>query len=220
MLKNLVIATLLVSAIALPSAASAADFDFQQWVADNNEQGFNNSSAFSMTRSGLTLTATATEQPDSVDSHVYMDDLHNSIIGGMGVCSSIDFSMQCINSGDDNVSIDGLNTEILTWDFNQNITGVTLELGNANHFDYVSSDIFYQYDSQGWVQVTSTAEAMVALNLDGSSSMISFKAVGNASADHFYIRNATVNAVPIPAAAWLFGSALFGLAGAARRRAA
>lgn len=220
MLKNYTLPTLLITSLVGPSLANAAFYDFQDWIGANGEQGFDNSSPFTMTDSGLTLTATATEEPGSVASHVYMDDSYNGIIGGMGVCSSLNTSSppQCSNSGDDNVSIDGTNSEILSWQFTQNITEVTLELGNADHYDYILKDIFYKYDGGSWMQVASNTDAMVTLSLDGSSNQIHFKAVGADQGDHFYIRNANVAAVPIPAAAWLFGSALVGLAVIARKK--
>ena len=64
----------------------------------------------------------------------------------------------------------------------------------------------------------SDASAMLTLNLDGSSNVIEFKAVGADKSDHFYIRNADVTVVPVPAAAWLFGTGLLGLVAVARRR--
>ena len=48
--------------LASPSAW-AVTFDFAQWAVDNGERGFENSSPFSMTVGGLTVTATASFVP-------------------------------------------------------------------------------------------------------------------------------------------------------------
>ena len=215
MFKKIVSIILPVVGILSASSANAAYFDFQAWIAVNGERGFD---SFSLTDSGLTLTATATEAPTGAASHVYMDDLYNGIIGGMGVCSILDGANQCIPSSDDNVSIDGVNEEILTWKLSQNITEVTLELGNTDHFDYTNNDIYYRYDSGLWTLATSDADALLTLTLDGSSNIIEFKAVSNLFDSHFYIRNVDITAVPVPAAVWLFASGLLGLVAVARRR--
>ena len=217
MLKKLFIITFSVIVISSASFVKAALFDFQAWIALNGEQGFLNSAPFSDTVDGVTLTAKAFE--NGQDSHVYMDDRFNNIIGGMGVCSALNTAAkpQCINSADDNVSIDGTDVEILSWELSQNITELTLELGNTDHFDYINSDIEYNY-SGSWVAATSDASAMLTLMLDGSSNTISFRAVGATKAEHFYIRNADVTVVPVPAAAWLFATGLIGLVAVARRR--
>jgi hypothetical protein len=217
MLKKIGLTTFSVAALVGGSLANAAYFDFQGWIAVNGEHGFDNSAPFSLTEDGLTLTATATEAPSGTASHVYMDDLYNGIIGGMGVCSVL-AGDQCNPSSDDNVSIDGGNEEILSWNLGQNITEVTLELGNTDHFDYANNDIYYRYDSGLWTLATSDADALLTLTLDGSSNMIEFKAVGSDFADHFYIRNADITIVPVPAALWLFASGLLGLVAVSRRR--
>ena len=216
MFKKIVLATFPVAALFGGSLANAAYFDFQGWIAVNGEHGFDNSAPFTLTEDGLTLTATATEAPSGAASHVYMDDLYNGIIGGMGVCSAL-VGDQCNPSSDDNVSIDGGNEEILSWNLSQNITEVTLELGNTDHFDYANNDIYYRYDSGLWTLATSGANALLTLTLDGSSNIIQFKAVGDSFDNHFYIRNADITAVPVPAAVWLFASGLFGVVGVARR---
>lgn len=86
--------------ICLPAAGNAANFDFQQWIQTNGEQGFNNSAPFNNTDNGLTLTATAFELPVNTNSNVYMDGYFNNVIGGMGVCSILDVNAQCAPSSD------------------------------------------------------------------------------------------------------------------------
>ncbi len=217
MFKKLLIMGFCVIVISSASLVKAALFDFQAWIAVNGEQGFLNSSPFSDTVDGITLTATAFE--NGQDSHVYMDDRFNNIIGGMGVCSALNTAAkpQCIVSSDDNVSIDAGSVEVLSWNFSQNIAGLTLELGDTDHFDYANRSIEYNY-SGSWITATSNGAASLTLALDGSSDTIMFRAVGEGKAKHFYIRNADVTVVPVPAAVWLFASGLLGLVAVARRR--
>ena len=218
-MKRLLTSTAIASALlALAPASNAALFDFQAWITANGEQGFNNSSPFTLTDTGLTLTATAFENPGMTDSHVYMDELFNGIVGGMGVCTTLTTGNQCTPSSDDNVSIDGTNEEVLSWNFTQNITELTLELGDTDHFDFINSDFEYSFGGSGWLIATTDGNAMATLLLTGGTGQIDFRATGNAFEDHFYIRNANVTVVPVPAAVWLFGSGLIGLAGFARRR--
>ena len=202
--------------LVLPAVVNAALFDFQDWINTNGEQGFNNAAPFSLTDSGLTLTATAFDQPGMVVSHVYMDGLFNGIIGGMGVCTTLDGSKQCVPSSDDNVSIDGTSQEILSWDFSANINGITLEMGNSQHPAFASSNFEYRINGGGWLTGTTNATGFVSLDFGVSANNIDFRTAGANITDQFYIRNAAI--VPVPAAVWLFSSGLLGLAGMVTRR--
>jgi hypothetical protein len=200
--------------LAFASVSHAAFFDFQAWVANNAEQGFDNSAPFSLTDAGLTLAATAFES-DGTPSHVYLDDWYNNIIGGMGVCSALDGDDECAPSSDDNVS-DG---EVLSWSFSQNITQLVLGLGDDSHFDFNNRDFQYSLDSgTSWTTATTNGNAMVTLLLAGSTGQIDFRAAGTEVEHQFYIRNAEITVIPVPAAVWLFGSGLLGLVGVARRK--
>lgn len=207
-----------IASLALSVSAQAAYFDFQQWVDVNGAQGFDNNMPFELTVDSLTLIATALESPGSVDSHVYMDGMSNGTIGGMGVCSTLDGSFQCSPDIDDNVSVDGGNAERLIWDFDQILTEVTLELGDYIHDDFTEKSLEYRYGNQGWMTVVTDVNAMVTIALDGDSNTIRFRTAGAELVDEFYIRNADVSTVPVPAAVWLFGSGLIGLIGIARRK--
>lgn len=203
--------------VGVSTSANAAFYDFQQWVADNGEQGFTNSNPFALTVDSLTLTATAKESPGSLDSHVYLDDVFNGIIGGMGVCSTLDSNNQCTPSSDDNVSIDDMKKERLIWKFDQKISEITLELGDSEHFAF-TSDFQYKYDGDPWTTATTDVNGNVTLSFDGSSKIIRFRPVAGPGPDNqFYIRNADVSAVPVPAAVWLFSTGMLALAGVARR---
>lgn len=201
------------------SQAEAALFDFQAWVANNGEQGFTNAAPLTLTDSGLSLTARAFESPGNTNSHVYMDGVFNGIIGGMGVCSVLDGNNMCTPSSDDNVSIDGTNTEKLRWDFSLNITRITLELGDKDHFDFDSRKFEYKYGGGTWTTATTDASGFATLvAAAGSADKIRFRAFNGKAKHQYYIRNATITTVPVPAAAWLFASGLLGLLGIARQR--
>ncbi len=219
-MKHVLASTVITSGLlAFSPLSNAAYFDFQSWVDTNGEQGFENSSPFTLTDTGLTLTATAFENPDMTDSHVYMDDSYNGIIGGMGVCTTLTVTgNQCAISSDDNVSTDGTKVEILSWSFSQNITELTLEMGNNDHYDFAHSDFQYRIGESAWLTATTNGNALATLLLTGGADEIDFRSAGNTMADHFYIRNADASVVPVPAAVWLFGSGLIGLVGVARRK--
>ena len=221
-MKRLLASTIITSGLLVFAPASnAALFDFQGWIVTNGEQGFDNSSPFTLTDSGLMLTATAFENPGRVDSHVYMDGLFNQIIGGMGVCTTLTNGNQCSISSDDNVSIDGAAEEVLSWGFSQAITELKLDMGNSEHPDFVNSDFQYRLDTgSNWSTATTDGSGLVTLMLLGGANQIEFRAAGNALTDNFYIRSANATVVPIPATVWLFGSGLLGLVGMARRKKA
>lgn len=219
-MKVITVGTWLGVALTLPAMANAAFFDFQQWIADNGEQGFDNSAPFTLSDAGLTLTAKAFENPGRVASHVYMDDLFNGNIGGMGVCTTLNLNSRCTPSSDDNVSIDGMQEEVLAWEFSINITELKLELGNSEHPAFVNSSFNYSLDNgSSWLTATTNGVGMVTLMLGGMN-QVEFRAAGNALTDNFYIRNADATVVPVPAAVWLFGSGLLCIAGIARRKSA
>ncbi len=205
--------------LALAPVSNAAIFDFQAWIDANGERGFDNSAPFTMTDAALTLTATASESAGK--SNVYMDGFFNGAIGGMGVCTTLNTNDQCADPADDNVSLDGGSAEVLSWNFSQNISQMTLELGDSEHISFTDSNFEYSLDNGlSWLIATTDANAMTTLLLTGTTSQIDFRTAGANLIDAFYIRNADVAVVPVPAAALLFGSGLLGLIGIARRKRA
>ena len=221
MVKRLLTSAVISSGLlAFAPVTNAAYFDFQSWIAGNGEQGFDNSSPFTLTDLGLTLTATAYENPGRVDSHVYMDDSFNGIIGGMGVCTTLS-GTQCSDPSDDNVSIDGTAEEVLSWNFSQAVTQIKLDMGDSEHYNFDNSTFQYSLDiGNSWSTATTDGDGLVTLTLLGGANQIEFRAAGNTLANNFYIRSADATVVPVPAAVWLFGSGLIGLVGVARRKKA
>jgi hypothetical protein len=144
----------------------------------------------------------------------------------MGLCTKLRTNGECGPNTDDNISIDAGNVEILSLDFNQNITGMTLEMGDHDHYEFDNGDFLYRYDSMDWTQASTDADGFVDLLFSGASGKIEFRAVAEGFDNTFYIRNAGVSqvdfasttVVPVPAAVWLFGSGLLAMARIARRR--
>lgn len=145
---------------------------------------------------------------------------------GIGVCK--DSEGRCAGVPDDNMT----GAEYLLFEHATDIfTSMTL---NGNHTAYQANHIFI--DKNGltdgfnfeWVSVTG---GIVDLTGVGSSFLVSTSLGGIAPSTICLQGNdgchpppaieayvGSVSTVPIPAAAWLFGSALMGLAGVARKR--
>ena len=206
--------------LAFSPLSNAAVFDFVDWVANNGEQGFENGTPFSMINDGLTLTAKAKEG-NKKRSHVYLDSaLTSGAPGGMGVCTTLNSSFQCSPSSDDNVSWDGDGREVLAWRFNDSIQHIDLEMGSYDHSPFAGKTFQYKVGkskSATWMDAMTDGSAIVHLDLAGSN-FIRFRAATEKEASSFYIQNADVTVVPVPAAAWLFGSGLVGLVAVARRK--
>ena len=87
-----------------------------------------------------------------------------------------------------------------------NLAGTDLAVGSVTGFD---------------IQIGGFSFTDTPIILEAGSYAISY--LGVASLDNSLISftvNATINEVPVPAAVWLFGSALMGLVGASRRKSA
>jgi len=94
--------------------------------------------------------------------------------------------------------------------------GARLDLGDG----FFNDEIAFSYNSQTfWFEGLRFSEVFGVENFDSSSLCCDF------SGDDFdgtwdTVSVSSVSAVPVPAAAWLFGSGLLGLVGIARRKAA
>jgi hypothetical protein len=200
-----------VLSLSISSAVSAAFYDFEQWVYDNGAQGFDNSNPFRLTVDGLQLKAKAFRKPKEA-IHVYFDDLSGASSAGMGVCPELDIYNQCVG----NSSIGRQNRERLRWKFSENISSITLEFVNGSN-GFINRKFQYKYNGDPWQTAITDASSLATLNFDGQADRIQFRAKGKGAKNQFYIVNANVTAVPLPAGVWLFMSGLLGLAAISRR---
>jgi hypothetical protein len=216
-MKHTIVKTLIITMISFFAigSANAATYDFADYI-DNGglgEKGFANTTPFSWTQDNLTLTATAFDRNDLSSpyeaSSVYMDKGK----AGMGVChSGLTSNAQCKSPSDDNVTTD----EVLTWNFDKSISSLELTLKDTGHRAFVSS-IFYSTDSgTNWTTLSSDYSLAFATTIDE----ISFKTIGSASNEQFYINAATVSAVPEPSvyALMLAGLGLVGFVASRRKQ--
>ena len=200
-------------ALGLIGSANAATFDFATYI-DNDlgERGYTNDSPFTWTQGTEALTLTASAFYNDAASYVYMD----SGNAGMGVCNTgLTSSSQCVVSSDDNITTD----EVLTWNFDQSISSLEFTLKDTNHNAFNSS-IQYSTDSgNNWNLLSSDYSLAFASSIDE----ISFKTIGDASAEQFYIGTVTasVSAVPEPStyALMLAGLGLVGFMARRRKQA-
>lgn len=95
---------------------------------------------------------------------------------------------------------------------------------------WVSNAVFTAYDMGGNILLTTAITSMQGAYTDPGSyqtiafsttnGMSGFSISGSSIEGNTSIDNVVVSAVPVPAAVWLFGSGLVGLAGIARRKKA
>jgi hypothetical protein len=207
--------------LSISSAVNAAFYDFDQWVNDNGEQAFDNNTdnsdglnRFELTVDGLRLRAKALNSMNG-NPFVYLAELPGGLGGAMGACLTLDTDNLCTVDA----SVERQSRERLRWDFDENISSVSLQLLNSGGTAFDSETFEYKYNGDSWTDATTNALGGVTLaGFDGSSSRIQFRVKSNDPDQFFYIQSANVSAIPVPAAVWLFASGLLGLVGVNRRR--
>ena len=75
------------------------------------------------------------------------------------------------------------------------------------------------YQAGAYYVTSSLSNIYVGPNL-GAGASLSSPAIARLDLGSYLVRDASINAVPVPAAVWLFGSGLIGLIGLARRKTA
>lgn len=152
------------------------------------------------------------------DPFAYLDGNH----AGLGVCQTTTNSRQCNPAGDDNLQ----QGEVvgLTWDIDVNIEklffrGESHPKEPSNIFD---GDSFAYSLNSGLTWLTAN---LLLAPVDGGVGINGTVKKGDyllltttGTHEQFYLSAAEVSAVPLPAGAWLFGSALVGAGVVARRK--
>lgn len=157
----------------------------------------------------------------------YLDSTDPGMDGG-GACQGADgTSLSCDGTPDDNVSrVD--NNEMLGLQTTHEFIEVLSFWGD--HRGYIPEEVLIDIDGFGTgfgfelyaVTKDLNGEAFVDLGLEATSQLF-ITTVDNTEWSQLYLSSVTTNGdlppIPVPAAAWLFGSALLGLVAVKRRKA-
>jgi len=148
----------------------------------------------------------------------YFDNVFQGRRGGLGNCRDLTATAQCNPSSDDNVTM--ASGEALLFSFETDAGAATKAL--FGDFIFRENDHYLFNGSvavlaDGGLTVISVTNGVGDLSVLGATSALEFLS-DSGTTDNYYIDMANINVVPVPAAVWLFGSAL-GLLGWMRRRA-
>jgi hypothetical protein len=211
-----VVLTALVSLISVPAnagvvmPASAVVFDFAA-VADGDASygapaGESGAASFTFTKGGLSVTATA-----AGGFFPYLDDNK----AGLGVCKNLNGSAHCAPAKDDNITFD----ESLMLTFDQMVSIDQTTFVNGRHNPTFNGD--FELSIDGGAAMTYALANIFTTPLIGQTFVFTNLNIGADKDDkkQFYINTMDVTPVPVPAAVWLFGTGLLGLARFSRRKA-
>lgn len=204
---------------AFSASTQAAVFDFVAEAA-GDERGAESIPFVGV--DGHTITATGYDWVNNVDYaaagtdvyNAYLDDVSGGKPGGLGVCKIL-AGTQCNPGSDDNVT----EGEALRLDLSGGATRLSnFTFRDAEHDPVIGTDnVWYRVDevltgginNDGW-ELTTFA-GLSALVLSGSVIEIA----AHSNTEQLYL--STVSTVPVPAAVWLFGTAMLGLFGMRRK---
>jgi len=212
----------------------AATFNFGDYADGVNSNGstFSNSlmnsglgefgyDSYSVTNDGVTVTATGSYvdgEGITQDVSAYMDSRWRNL-AGLGVCKTLSGGNQCNPGSDDNIT----HNETLTLLFDTTVSLDGLRFVDGEHFTNFNGNFQIRVNNDDSLLYTlSLAEFPLlgsTIDLIGTTfDFISLAGPNSGYQEEFYINTLNVSTVPLPAAAWLFGSALFGFAGLKRFR--
>lgn len=199
------------------SSAGAAIFDFAAIADGDNSYGLTGgeqgAASLTFTKDDLSVIATGFNGINNDNYFAYLD----ADYAGLGVCQNITDADQCTPSSDDNVTFE----ETLKLVFNQKVTIASTTFVNGNHDINFDGDFKLTIDG-----ATETYNLINIFEMDLTGTTFEFHNPNSggdsdvSNTKQFYINTLDVSPVPVPAAAWLFGSGLIGLVGIARRRVA
>ncbi len=209
----------------------AATFNFGDYAdgLNTNASAFTNSLAnsglgefgydwYSVTNGGVTLTASGS----FVDSNgakqaasAYMDGRWRNR-AGLGVCKVVNSNNQCSPSSDDNITA----SETLKLVFNTTVSLDGLRFVNGEHYTNFDGDFQLRINEDNALLYTlSLAEFPLLSSFVGQTfEFISLATASSGNNQEFYLNTLNVSTVPLPAAAWLFGSVLLAFFGFSRRK--
>ena len=224
--KSMIKGAILSTALMASSIASATTFDFAAIANGDSSYGFTGgefgATAITFTQGGLTLIASGSDTNTNAIYNAYLDSswTHSGGggNGGLGVCQVLSSGAQCNPGSDDNVTIN--ENLMLSFDTQVTITDTTFRNGEHNTIfgDGAEFDLVIDRGLVSEFSGTFTLEHLFTTDITGTT--FEFMNLNTIDTDpfRFYISAMEVTAVPVPAAVWLFGSGLLGLAGIARRK--
>lgn len=213
------------------TSVQAATYNFGDYADGVNNDGstFTNSltnsglgeygyDLYSVTNDGVTVTASGSyvdSNDITQDASAYMDGKWRNL-AGLGVCKVLNSDNQCNPSSDDNITAN----ETLKLVFDTTVSLDSMRFVNGEHYTDFTGDFELLIDNS-LLYTLSLAEFPLLSNLVGQTfEFISLAdPLNKTNETEFYINSMTVSTVPVPAAAWLFGSALLGFFGFSRRKA-
>lgn len=237
----------LVVACLTPLASASVVFDLRNEGTQGGPLAFGNSLSFSAGGINVDVSAyaeTGSSAPPGSPFYLFEEAQIASYSTGLGVCNREEANFAggisaCINNGVihqvDNVSRDDLvvfefdqvvSFENLTVDpFGQFDRDISFWVGNSASLPDLLQETFDTLDDlAGFSNPTHLSASVSAapfthtLSGTGNILIISASRVLPHPEDRFKIAQISVQAVPVPAAAWLFGSAIIGLAGYRRKK--
>jgi len=232
--KSVLRACVGLTAISVMSIANATTFDFSATNLSLTGGSSYNSISTSVDGIGLDITALTISNNGSgtifsstpvtgIDVGVYLSD---STSGNLGVLSNL--------FGGDGTNLDGGNGANAD-DLDE---GLLFSFDRLVSLDYINFDSFSGSDDFNLTvdgisilvdfNATDTASSLLVSEVLGQTDEFNFNNIvgteflfwADGNSDSFRIDTLEVSAVPIPAAAWLFGSAILGLVGFSRRKRA
>jgi hypothetical protein len=218
------LAMLLFGVFALSTSAQAAVYDFVGAAAAVNEGGYkplntNDAGWAGILPGGLIAEGYSSQAALDAGNQVfaYLDGLSAGGPGGLGVCGILAGAevpppadgTDCNSAGGDNIQ----NNEILRIDLLAGAQTI-IAMAFTDHLTDISNfNVDYRVNSDDGAFTTVTFAFLSSLQLNNVDT-IDFRESATGG-NKFYL--ASLEAVPLPAAAWLFGTAMLGLFGLRRK---